>query len=606
MKKLSLLFLVVLVGVLSLNAQVLYNENFDSYTNGVKVAQTIGSTWWTTWSNAPGGAEDAVISNSQSVSPSNSIYVSGTNDLVFKCGNKTSGRYQLSWKMFVPTGMCGYFNMLHVFNGSSSQWAFEVFIHNNVIDFDDYSTSFALNTWHDIKFIIDIDDDFATFFVDGTEFVSFPWTDGSYNGLAAINFYAGSYQTQTPQYYIDDLSLEQVSVPEAPQNLTATVNGDNVDLAWDATTITPDDYVITRNNIIIATSGINSYSDIQPWPNQYTYQVKAFYGVAQGYSHSSNSANAIITGGTTRNVVLFEGGTGTWCPYCPGAAMGIRDMIDVNQKDAIAIEYHWGNGADKPDIYMNDDDLVRLTYYSISSFPTMVADGLKKVEGGSGTQSLYSTYLPLYEERFSTPALQNIIVDVTNPTVDNFVANITIENFFEPVKTNLTLHVALVESNIQQNWQNQTELDFVLRKMYPSATGTSIDFTTNNTLNYSFNFNISGYVKNNCQLVVFVQHEPTKEVTQTSVVDLSTIPLSIGSADNKNFAVYPNPAKDFINISSNVLGNVQIKDVAGRTILSSEITQNNQNIDISDLEKGIYFVVFTSNQQSYTQKLIIE
>lgn len=73
MKNIYLTLAAFVFSCLSLNAQVLYSDNFDSYANNAKVAQTIGSTWWTTWSNAPGGTEDGIISNAQSVSPSNSI-----------------------------------------------------------------------------------------------------------------------------------------------------------------------------------------------------------------------------------------------------------------------------------------------------------------------------------------------------------------------------------------------------------------------------------------------------------------------------------------------------------------------------------------------------
>jgi len=40
----------------------------------------MGRDYWTTWSAAPGGAEDPTVSDAQSVSGSNSIVIEGTNE----------------------------------------------------------------------------------------------------------------------------------------------------------------------------------------------------------------------------------------------------------------------------------------------------------------------------------------------------------------------------------------------------------------------------------------------------------------------------------------------------------------------------------------------
>ena len=69
-------------------------DNFDELTVGGYVADQLGGLW-TTWSGAPGTAEDALVSDLYSVSPANSILVEGTTDLVRMFGdeNFTSGTY---------------------------------------------------------------------------------------------------------------------------------------------------------------------------------------------------------------------------------------------------------------------------------------------------------------------------------------------------------------------------------------------------------------------------------------------------------------------------------------------------------------------------------
>ncbi|MGQ9847507.1 MAG: T9SS type A sorting domain-containing protein [Bacteroidales bacterium] len=616
MKKLYFSFAALFLGCLSLNAQVLYSDNFDTYTAGAKVAQTIGSSWWTTWSNAPGGAEDGIISNAQSLSPSNSIYISGSNDLIFKCGGKTTGRYELSWQMFVPSSHIGYFNLLHIFSGANSEWAFQAYIYNDSIYIDAAGAKaaggqFVRNTWHAVKLIVDVDDDFATCFIDGNELISYQWSkgafgDGTTNKLDAIDFYAwdGSH-SPTPNtggsikgYYVDDLLYKQVTPPNEPTNLTATVNGADIDLNWTAPNPTPNNYILIKNGTIILNTTNNAYTDLGPWPNTYNYMVRAGYGTS-GYSHPSNTATVTVTGGVTRNLVLYEGGTGTWCPYCPGAAMGLRDLIEVNSKNAVAIEYHYG------DTYENMDATQRLGYYSIMNFPTIFADGKLKAEGGNATTSLYPIYLNFYNERINIPALQNLNVNIVNTGVDTYRATITVEEIYSYLTTGLKLHTALTESNIAQNWQNQTEVDYVCRKMYPDAAGTDLDFTQSTTQTVTIDFNTTGYVKNNCEFVVFVQHDASKEVTQVAKVDMSTI-IGIEELSGNKISLYPNPTSNYIVLLSNGNGNLTITDITGKVVYNASVNQTQQYFNIANLSKGIYMVKYTSKNNSFTQKLLIE
>lgn len=616
MKKLYFSLAALILGCLSLNAQVLYSDNFDTYTAGAKVAQTIGSTWWTTWSNAPGGTEDAVFSTTQAQSTPNSVYVAGTNDLVFKCGGKTTGRYELSWQMFVPSAHVGYFNLLHIFSGSSSEWGFQAYIYNDSIYVDagtptSAGTQFSRNAWHVVKLVIDIDDDYATCFIDGNELVSYQWSkgafgDGTTNKLDAIDFYAwdGS-SSPTPNtggstvgFYVDDLLYEQVTAPNAPTNLTATVNGANIDVAWTAPTPAPTNYVLIKNGYNILNTTNTSYTDLGPFPNTYNYMVRAGYGTS-GYSHSSNIATATVTGGVTRNLVLYEVGTGTWCQYCPGAAMGIRDLIEVNSKQAAAIEYHSG------DSYENTDATQRLGYYAVMYFPTTFADGKLKFEGGNATTSIYPTYLNLYNERINVPALQNLNVNVVNTGVDTYRATITVEETFQYLTTGVKLHTALTESNIPENWGNQTEVDYVCRKMYPDAAGTDLDFTQSATQTVTIDFNTTGYVKDNCELVVFVQHDASQEVTQVAKVDMSTI-IGIEELSGNKISLYPNPTSDYVVLSSNGNGHLTITDITGKVVYHASVNQTQQYFNIANLSKGIYMVQYTSNHNSFTQKLMIE
>ena len=66
------------------------------------------------------------------------------------------------------------------------------------------------------------------------------------------------------------------------------------------------------------------------------------------------------------------------------------------------------------------------------------------------------------------------------------------------------------------------------------------------------------------------------------------------STDNFDFntkiAIYPNPASDSICINNSQLSKILITDILGKKVLEIEDYQNNAKVDISKLEKGIYFI----------------
>ena len=111
MKKVSLLIALIAFVCGNLFAQ---SYDFDQYNVGDKVAQTIGQPW-TTWTNQPGGGEDAVFSDEQAASGTNSVKFTYGNDQIFNFNDETTGSYTLDWNMYIPTGKDAYLNIQHNF-----------------------------------------------------------------------------------------------------------------------------------------------------------------------------------------------------------------------------------------------------------------------------------------------------------------------------------------------------------------------------------------------------------------------------------------------------------------------------------------------------------
>jgi hypothetical protein len=126
MKRSLLLIIAIFLGISSFSQTVLFEDNFDALTAGQKFVLQADQNWWDTWSNAPGGTEDGVVSDAQSNSPSNSIFTSINNDIILKLGDRASGEYEVEFYMYIATANGAYFNTQH-FESPGSEWAYGVY-----------------------------------------------------------------------------------------------------------------------------------------------------------------------------------------------------------------------------------------------------------------------------------------------------------------------------------------------------------------------------------------------------------------------------------------------------------------------------------------------
>lgn len=252
MKKFTLLFAMVALLVSgNLFAQtVLIQDSFEEYTVGNKVgteSAAAGHDWWTTWSNAPGGAEDAVVSDAQASDGTKSMYASYGNDQVLLLGNKTSGVYSVSLDVFIPTGKDAYCNLLHIFNGTGSEWACEIYMKSasegTVIKANNISTSFEVpfDTWFTLHFDVDLDSDTFVFTANGTEVYNgqFSMQAGGGAGtrqLAAMDIFPPT-SAAVSSFYVDNVNFTQVggestsSMSVTPESISAELNPDDMGTA---------------------------------------------------------------------------------------------------------------------------------------------------------------------------------------------------------------------------------------------------------------------------------------------------------------------------------------------------------------------------------------
>lgn len=80
--------------------------------------------------------------------------------------------------------------------------------------------------------------------------------------------------------------------------------------------------------------------------------------------------------------------------------------------------------------------------------------------------------------------------------------------------------------------------------------------------------------------------------------------IGFAEMNEKNYNLYPNPATGYVRINSEMTtkAEINIYDMAGRCVKSLDISDINTTIDLSDIDKGVYFVDINGK----LEKLVIE
>lgn len=225
-----------------------------------------------------------------------------------------------------------------------------------------------------------------------------------------------------------------------------------------------------------------------------------------------------------REKVLLEIATGTWCVYCPGAAMGADDL-HANGDPVAIIENHNGDSFTTP------DSDARNSYYSVSGYPTANFDGMyNQYVGGNANTSLYGTYLPIVNARMAIQTAFDIEITGSNDG-DDYDVTVSVEKVGEYSNETLKVRFALTESHIPYNWFVMSECNFVNRLMIPNAAGTEVtlsDVGDEVDVDLTFNFTNSWDIEE-CELVAFIQDDNGKVVLHSTNVMLTE--LGGGSPD---------------------------------------------------------------------------
>ena len=292
--------------------------------------------------------------------------------------------------------------------------------------------------------------------------------------------------------------------------------------------------------------------------------------------------------------------------------------------EVVKINYHVSFPSDDPfNVDNAADPSSRALFYSINSTPKSRLDGATK-------DGLFSVW---GDPTFAVGSLQLAQAAMTlSTTVNNGVLSISIgvtANIDLPANT--ILQVAALEQSIPlsglsttqktQVKTNETNFDYVLKRLLPSAAGTPFGQVLAATKSKTFGpFTWAPDSKrlypaaNDLVIAAFLQNEITGAIYQAELLsNVSDPPVVTGlepiSADQ--IVVYPNPANHEMHIllpgQLRQSAGLKLIDATGRTSVESSIPEgaNSRTVGTSDLSPGIYILQIDIGNGNITRKKVM-
>ncbi|MBN2747067.1 MAG: T9SS type A sorting domain-containing protein [Bacteroidales bacterium] len=386
----------------------------------------------------------------------------------------------------------------------------------------------------------------------------------------------------------------------------------------------------------IASMGTYNYNHSTPWtPTAGSHTIHVWTANPNGVpdqftGNDTLTANTVAYDPTSSvpRVVLMETFTSSTCAPCVNGNIVIQNILDANVGKWACVKYQmsWPGTGDP---YYTAEGGTRRNFYGVSSVPHQYIDGGYDGNSSSATQADF-------DAAYNTPAFVGLEATmVIDTNTHHLNVGVTVDPKMSlPATTKL--HVAIVEQRTTKNKKSNGETEFfwVMKKMLPNASGTTVQGPANTPINEYFGYTFQGNYRlpsdattpinhatehsvegfSDLTVVCWVQDNNTKVVHQAAIGS-----VYLGIAENYRedliSSYFPNPATDNVNFTFN-LDQAQVVEVSIINNMGQEVRKVNLGmvnsgsqqvtIDVNDLSEGIYYFKFFLNNAIYTKPVMVK
>lgn len=367
-----------------------------------------------------------------------------------------------------------------------------------------------------------------------------------------------------------------------------------------------------QKNIKVTVTKINGVADVLPDDNSLTQTV-----------------NTISKDGGKK--VLFEEGTGTWCGWCPRGTVALKNMHQNYPDKFIGIAVHGGGS----------DPMINSTYINstgISGFPGMNVDRI--VKGAGVSENAMKTQLaefsmptPVELSGTSTISGRDVSINVSSKFYSNFtnvdfkLGLIVVENGVTGTTANYNQanYYAGGGNGPMGGYENlpnpvpasQMVYNNVGRELLGGYNGQAnsvpATLTDGQEVTYTFNYTVpAAYDIDKLYGVVVLIDSNDGRIVNANTVKIGNMSVKDINLVSKGFVIYPNPAKDVVNLSIEEAGEftATIYNMLGQVVYTQDLgsldSKANVTLPISKLRTGNYLVTISGEGKSYSKRLMVK
>lgn len=412
----------------------------------------------------------------------------------------------------------------------------------------------------------------------------------------------------------NDLALNSVTVPAIIPAGNFTFNGQvenggtnpvtSYQVTWQANSGTVNTYDVTGVNIAVGATHNFTHSVALSAAAGQTYALNFNVSTVNGGSDGNPSNNTLsnntqVSSGSTTHKPMIEKFTSSTCGPCASYNNSTFNPFYTatyasDTYNYVAYQMNWPGTGDP---YYFAEAGTRRGYYGVNAITSLWINGSEY-----STSNNQTTLTAHVNSEASKPAYFGLTAS-RDFTGNNAAVNYTVTPY---LSGNYVMHTAVIEKVTTNNVASNGETSFkhVMMKMVPDANGTTLNCVAGTPITGQISASLSGtFIEQmtDLEVVVFIQNPTTKEVMQSF---RATDALSLDTNSIKAVKLYPNPAADLIRLSNIEVVNVQVTDLTGKTLMSLTNVNDQTDINVSNLNSGVYFVTVKGENVNETIKFI--
>lgn len=356
-----------------------------------------------------------------------------------------------------------------------------------------------------------------------------------------------------------------------------------------------------------------------------SYTIEMWLSNLNG-AQDDNTANDKVTvtvevANSVPRKVLAEEFSSSTCPPCKSWNDNVYNAAHVNYNksggNTLIVKYQVPIPVAGDPSHNGDGD-ARRAYYQVNSAPSMLINGgLLEYQGGTWAAAA-AEYTQFESDGLAEPAFVTINATAdftTTATTGDVAVSVDVSPNID-MTSGYALQIAVLQKDYVFNGATNGDFNYhhVMRKMLPNSNGTTLNVASGATqsVNETYNFNVVSAPaagsfdlwNHDIEIIAFVENLATQTIMNAELANIQVIGLD--ESASKSFELYPNPAKDVVNIvveDENSEVTVEMVNTIGQVVMTGSFINEDIQLSTSDLDRGLYIINVTQNGVTTSSRL---